>query len=565
MTSKEEAQLINAVEESILEANNGASANDAIQKTAEKYGLGPAHIEAMVGAFNKSKSVHIMKEAEEKAATFEIADASVIVKNIYSPTEQKEASFSLPYRNMSTIDMESTGTQKEAMQKEAVRKTVNLVDKPWNQPKTKASVLSILDKQAAFQKRVKIGLDNEAKYSRHKMIEAIDKVAEELLSYSPKQYKKTCQMLVNGYSGTGATLVKYASAKCRKELPSLEKTASAVVFPPKEPFISALAAHEFAEKVAKAENALKRFEKESADSFLQDFLANVSADSLAKKNLSYQGLHSMLRSDQPDKKKIEDNLSPDISNQLREIETTNQFRDLALYDNDLKEYDFDSLVTAFNTAKQEVPSGNQHIVKNLMMRNLEQGSVRDPFEMASSATLEKTLSEMQNKKKEFAIKSQELGKQAPTAPYTSPVTPDEGMGRSISKILGNRAENILKGVPSDKDKQRDAFDKKRNDPALKAKEDSINAQFAEMNLNGMSAIGVRPDEVRDIIGAAYDGKVDPGVLKTELANHKNGRVEGGSKMDNEYRPKLSNDALQTPEGLAMAYAAILEMSDQNPY
>ncbi|MHC4617947.1 MAG: hypothetical protein ACYTEQ_09360, partial [Planctomycetota bacterium] len=70
---------------------------------------------------------------------------------------------------------------------------------------------------------------------------------------------------------------------------------------------------------------------------------------------------------------------------------------LALYDPDLSQYAHRDLVKAYNESVMAVPSAhrNSPILKNLMVRNLESGGVKDMFELSQEVALGKALEQQE--------------------------------------------------------------------------------------------------------------------------------------------------------------------------
>ena len=137
--------MISSVEQAIGLTNVGLSPNKAIQKVAAAEQYGPEMTKRMVEAFNKSKSVHILKEADEdiRAGNFELADATAVLAGIYEePLQQKAATeFALPSKDFSRIDFKEPQLEKAASQDLGDEQYTNL---------TPESQLNLLDKHAAL-------------------------------------------------------------------------------------------------------------------------------------------------------------------------------------------------------------------------------------------------------------------------------------------------------------------------------------------------------------------------------------------------------------------------------
>jgi hypothetical protein len=411
MGLEQESIVLQAVEESISHANAGLSPNAAIQKVAEQRQLGPEYIRRMVEAYNKSKAVHFLKTAApaERGRSFELADAGVVIRAIYAPPVEKTASEALPTADFSKSDFLFEKVAEAAPPKSTL---------------TAASYFRKLEKYASvlvsIERKIKERLMDE-KSAFHK---ALEKAAEEIQPMTDAQFKKAAQLIVNGYPADGDKLVRLLAAKALREVPSMGKTAHQAVFPHKEPFIAVSQICEHAEKMARLENQLEKFYKES------QFMPLVKGLSSAHSKGNLQRLLAVGSFVAPeDSAKRE--LREETSNMLQELEAKRNFMDLVLYDKDLKNYKHRELVDAYNSVVQIVPDSYRKpaLLKQLMMRHLESGGVRDIFELSKEVELEKNLVDIESKvlrmeldrdKEERDSKKKDVGKfplEAELEPY----------------------------------------------------------------------------------------------------------------------------------------------------
>ncbi|MHC4617946.1 MAG: hypothetical protein ACYTEQ_09355 [Planctomycetota bacterium] len=273
LPKEKEASLISSVEQAIGLTNTGMTPNEAIQKIAVAQQYGPEMTKRMVEAFNKSKSVHILKEADEaqRSGNFELADATTILANIYEkPLQQKTAEdFALPRSDFSEVDFHAPKLEKAAAQDLGDEQYANL---------TPESQLNLLEKHAALCTVMKRNLHDRTVGAKHELNKSLQKVAEQFQRMPKTQLHKVAQLVVNGYPQNGARLMKLLGNQTRRRIPELTKTAQAAVFPNKEPYLSISEIFVNAEKVAHAENDEAMFGKE-ADKGIQsvkDFMVEYT-------------------------------------------------------------------------------------------------------------------------------------------------------------------------------------------------------------------------------------------------------------------------------------------------
>ena len=87
-----ETQMVHAAEQMVDYVNSGMEPNAALHKVATDHAMTPAFISRMAEVFNTSRVLAHMRQApaEKRADTVPLADASVVIKQMYKPTETAE-------------------------------------------------------------------------------------------------------------------------------------------------------------------------------------------------------------------------------------------------------------------------------------------------------------------------------------------------------------------------------------------------------------------------------------------------------------------------------------------
>ena len=386
ISPEDQKALINSVEEAIVESKGGLSPNDAIEKVASKHQYGPAHIALIVGAFNKSKAVHVLGASHDKsAAEFELADAESITKKMFGTTEAKpveKVACVIPTHQMSGVDLVQNFVEKTAAAK------LRIIADP-----SPASQITVMTKFAYMQDKIENSLRQDVSFNKILFQDALDKVAEEMRPMSEKQFRKTAQLMVNSYPKHATSFVKLLSSKAGRTLDGMQKTAHAAVFPLREPYISVTEMFNHAEKLADAQNTLMKFQKSAGYNIAKDFISDLAATSVSgalgspKAGGKIKGLF-----DSGQKKNLDDTLDPNFFNQLKEVDARRNFFDLTLYDPFLNKYEISDLASSFNDVSMMYPEviKNKAMLRRLMLENLERGGIGDSVDASNIAKIRET-------------------------------------------------------------------------------------------------------------------------------------------------------------------------------
>jgi hypothetical protein len=405
MTNQDEARLVKGIEKAIsYTTQQGLTPNDAIYKVASEQKFNAPQVERMAQAFNKTKSVHFMKHANEQSRSdsFPLADSREIVQRLYSTQEKTASEFNLPKTDFTQIDFHNG-----SMDKVASLGSDEEFDKMREQAAkhaalTPASLDNMIRKKAHTLQGIVEKLDAEVVRHKYAFESALSDFVYQMSVLPESMMKKTAQKIVNGYPTTGPRALAIARSRISRDIPDMEKTANTAVMPTAEPFLSLQRVYSHAEKWMSSENRRKEFDKE-ANRILGTFGANTAANVMA--GMGNPALMQKIIEGQGKKKVDElDTLDPVYYNKLKGIETIRSLMDLGLYDKELSQYDLKDLVQAYNSAVSLVPSAydKPEVLRSLMMKNLQSGGQKDLFEIKQESDIEKQLSSADAKKAEAA-------------------------------------------------------------------------------------------------------------------------------------------------------------------
>jgi hypothetical protein len=473
LSRQEESRLIGSVEEAIGYTNNGMSPNEAIEKVARDRQYTPEYINRMVQAFNKSKSVFMLKKAsaDTRANAFDIADASVIIKNIYEPEMSKVANASpeLP-GSMLEVDFHSG----------------NLADKLASLRDERAAARDIHPNSAYKRlhdhmhtcKGIQEQLYFKIQEHKYAMEKAFQKAAEYMAPMSSRELKKVAQHVINAYPSSGNRAMRCVGSIMHRPIPEMDKTANSAIFPNKEPYISITEAFNQAERMAEAEVHHADFEKK-AESFLSSMSANAAANLLTGIGMDPKNLSDIVSA----KKKprpLEEELDPSHFNELKGIEARRQFTNLALEDPELKNYDYKDLVRAYNTSVQTVPDAynNPVVLKNMMINNLQTSGIKDKFELQQEVKLQKDLSK-ERLEREKTLREEKARKREMEALERGPETTIDFGGEGLLGAIGEQVREGGRGITQalrEGTREREEGQRRQADRATREQQDAARAQ-----------------------------------------------------------------------------------------
>ena len=403
ITNSSEQALVDAVGEAILLTKQGADPNSAIKRVVVARGFSAPFVHRMVEAFNKSASCYHFEQLVKEGGPdeFPLADANTILHELYPEARLEKAAaaeepyipFFVPSLNCATVDIERI--EQNFMPKTAAASQEAQLSAFEDVPRTPRGLMRCLAKYGGACEKLRRGFRTKLANAQRELELTLQRAGTSVQHMQPRRLRKVAQNIVNGYPRTGQDLLGLLSAYGNVEFPELEKTANAAVFPADEPYLSVSMVLEQLRKVAAIEAEQAAFEKH-ADGFLSSLLANSAANSATGRVLSPEALRDILeKGSVPSEKTVEDMLDPKFFNQLREIEARRAFMNMALFDPDLKQYDFSKLVDAYNEAVTMVPDSvkNPVVLKNLMLSNMVSSGRKDPYQLAQELKLQKGMIE----------------------------------------------------------------------------------------------------------------------------------------------------------------------------
>ena len=369
LSHMEEKELVGAVEKAIRYTHEDLSPNDAILKVATDRQYNPEYVKRMVEAFNKSKSMHVLDKAaaEDKARPFDLADPQVILRAMFNPPEKVASSFALPSGDFSTMDLGKTFLNKEASE------YLDLSPLAADDAK---KVDRLLKQAAEDREHICSGIREELRMKiqmhKHAFEESIISAVSQIRKMGRQNLRKTAQNMINMYPDTGPQLMRILEHKSNIAFPSVEKTASAVILPTKEPYLTIAKIYGEAQKMAQAEVEADMFEKGAAEPFMSSVAANTLANMMAGLGMNQEDMQSLMSGSKKKYKPVEEDLDPQFYNRMKSHDAKRTFMQLALFDDDLKQYEHNDLLKAYNDTVQSLPEayGNPSALKNLMLRNL---------------------------------------------------------------------------------------------------------------------------------------------------------------------------------------------------
>ena len=352
--------------------------------------------------------MHRLKEAnqEDRAKAFTLADTDGILESMYAT--DKTASADTPAAHVPKLDLNIRlhGTtpemDKTASDNSAEAQAESGISLLNNSAKTLTPSATAPAREMAHTRGV---FDKMASHAHTKKADAclmversIDQAVESMRTMDGGQLQKVAQHLVNGYPDSGKALVALLASKLCKPIAGVEKTASATVFPTKEPYIAIGNMYKYAQDQITAEKQIELLEKE-AGPFMGRLLATTAANSLAGVGVDPNSLGQRLRHAK-DPKHLTEELSPRHYNRNKELNAKKNFYMTILYDDMLKNYDHTNLVNSYNEIVGIIPeaSENPALLRQLMRKNLETGGQMDIYEMTQMADLSKKLGDNERKR-----------------------------------------------------------------------------------------------------------------------------------------------------------------------
>lgn len=433
LSPSDEKNLMSAVEKAVVLSREGLPPNEALGKVASEFSFTPPQIRLITGAYNKARAVNFLKTAKAKEVEFPLADASIIISSIFKDNPEnkvnKEA-FKCNVADWSHTDIKYT--KHEDLQKAASE----------DNSISKRSAYDTLLKFASVAKAVRVRLEESVQQHKYAFEKALNSSLDHMNRMSDKDLKKTAQLIVNGYKDPGKKFNKLAACRLGKDIPELEKSANAAIFPASEPYISVSNVFSSASKLASAQNALDRFQKEAeiGTTSLANFLTDTASRAAEEAGGSPETWQAMLKTPTT-YTTLSEKLDPNFYNQMKEIELRRTLFNLFLYDKDLRKYEFKDLVDSYNNVVQIAPGvlDKPPILKNLILQDMESGGIKDIFEIKALTDLQKNI----DAESRFKLLKQEQRQAEKLPPVVSEYT--KGLGTGYVQDTAKKLTGILTG------------------------------------------------------------------------------------------------------------------------
>lgn len=372
MSSFDERAITKDLMSVVDAARAGRDASEALVKVAVDRGYTPPVVSRMCEAFNKAKSVHLLRSTpmEKRADDFKLLDAGDILKEIFDkPFEKKAAEFVKAPRMPLTS---APPVEKKAGIFSDVRPDPK-------RPKTDFNIIYDRLKKADISERAVIEkAAGEVRMARIKVERDVDRVASHLRPMANKEINKIAQRVHNKYGVKGDQLMAVVYAKLDKTLPSMEKTAKTTILPLDEPYLSLVGAMEGFKKYNESKNESARLEKTAVVGSLLAGLGLPSISDVAREHNKKDELDD----------KGDELLGPELVNKLKSLDAVDTFVDIYAGDPFLSGRPVDEALKAYNTVVSLMPylmeSDNKKVMIAPMMRKLiAEGNRIDPLEIST--------------------------------------------------------------------------------------------------------------------------------------------------------------------------------------
>ena len=426
MDEATEKRILRSLEGAVEMVNLGSTPDDAIYKAASEEGFGPPVVQRMVEAFNTSKTLSWLKQADlqKRAESFALADASKILERMYptapaSPRENtKQASTYMGRDESMNFNTKKAFVDLPKAEYKEYPRTEGQEFYRWEAKSARLnreldeSKIELLKAKEALLDNVK----SAAAYFRTLGHEAFAEVEKRALS----EYGDTGKACMDLIYATGKLNEKRASANGQRFIFDRSRKPYAHVA---GAVIQAKQAAHWIAKVASAQkaadehaNGFCNFLPEKA-TILGEVLAsgkpfpgsaksaaNCLSDILTKEAIDVGSatlgmLGAVGLSGEPDMKKYETSAINQLRDPVHEAEMSSakvraMLNDFLANDEVLSTYPEDKVLSSYNQLANMAPTAAQQpaIMRSLLRRMVQQGGVVEPFETHQLAKIENEIS-----------------------------------------------------------------------------------------------------------------------------------------------------------------------------
>ena len=385
--SKERA-VVNSIAE-IIDVSRSRPGESLAKIAAEVFStteFTPELIRRACEAYNKSKSVYMLNKlsADSRAESFPLLDSAEVLQALYHSKEAVEEPVEVPTEDFSEL-VDHSEPEKGLLQKVAGEKL----------PEYNMQIL------ARDKARAEIHLSTSiqrlcSKCEMHKLAadEAIQRAGNLMKKLSNKKLRKVAHLIINRYGDDGMRLMKVFAAKLNKELP-MEKTAAAVILPLSEPYATLVAVVDEARQYRNLSGVLSKTAQ-----LTQALTETVRGGARGAQRILDPVMafaKTPIYSEVTKEKKAplyEEVFDPNLVNELRQIESTQAFIDVAS-DDFIKDYPIEDVTEAYNNIVNVLPelqeAKYQPWLRTLVKQQLIQGNIYDQATIEQYAALKSAL------------------------------------------------------------------------------------------------------------------------------------------------------------------------------
>lgn len=388
----EEVKLLRALDKAADLSRVMESPDDVIVKVATEMRLSPPEVCRVVEMYNKAKSVAILKTAssDSRADDFPIANMNNVMDKIYGQRKVAEEAGTITRRDYSAIYFATPMDKAAAEIKVTERVNTMPVKLAEEQQHAVAMVGSINRVRHAFRSEM-------AKLARELDVTA-NKIAALVETGRPKDVVKYSRNMVNGLGKLAyERLLDVVSARLSYsfKIPTMDKTAHAVVMPCDELHTKSCELAKLVERYDAFKKVASAFEKR-ADEELGELARMMQHVDMG---LRQRGTKV------PEAYSDPETLMPtDRSNQMKPIGARRALFDIYESDPIVRSYPIDQVQDAFNSVQETAPglARNPMWMVSSMRRMLQQGGAIDPFEVKGMLEASSTRSGELKNRAEYA-------------------------------------------------------------------------------------------------------------------------------------------------------------------
>jgi hypothetical protein len=389
MSKSDERRLLKALEKAAMLSQGDYDPNQVLIKVSGEFNLTATEIARVVETYNKAKTVSYLKKtsSEHRASDFPVADVQAVVRGIFCH-EKKAEENPVSLRNYTEQSFGVSSLEKAASgSRPAVPRAAASI---WKE------AMEFVDECKSLEKQLR---DDYARCRRQLEVH-LSKVASYCQSCPEKEIHKISRIIVNAYGEQGKFLINDLNARMSKaRLVHMEKSASAVLFPPNDPYMAICDAFHAGQRLVAVIRNQQTFEKLSSKKNKADDTAPDEGVFTSDPSAVYRELFGKDVSPRGDLSvDPETGLQNEWSNYLKSLKARKMLYNMYRSDPIIKSFPLESVLETYNDLAELTPtlSHNKAWMRAAMRRALQQASVSgshsamDPFELEKMLASEKT-------------------------------------------------------------------------------------------------------------------------------------------------------------------------------